>query len=213
PRGAPGARLGARRWCASRGHPARRRRDATAEPPCHWPSRADRRPRLLAAPAGRYVARRRVHLPGGSARLGKRPGKGEGGRGRGRARPPRGARHPPRPRLRPPRRCRPDALRHVAPAGAVCASPPQRDFVIEPATALVWVRLAVPLAPAVWAGLLALGEEAAVGEALHTLGDAPPASVTARVPRPRDRSGPTSAGRSATCCWASSRSPTPPWTR
>jgi len=53
---------------------------------------------------------------------------------------------------------------------------------MEPATALVWVRLAVPLAPAVWAGLLALGEEAAVGEALHTLGDAPPASVTGRVP-------------------------------
>ncbi|TLY50906.1 MAG: dihydropyrimidine dehydrogenase, partial [Gemmatimonadetes bacterium] len=26
---------------------------------------------------------------------------------------------------------------------------------------------------ALWAGLLALGEEAAVGEALHTLGDAP----------------------------------------
>ena len=53
---------------------------------------------------------------------------------------------------------------------------------MEPATALVWIRLAVPLAPAVWAGLLALGEEAAVGEALHTLGDAPPASVTGRVP-------------------------------
>ncbi len=53
---------------------------------------------------------------------------------------------------------------------------------METPAALLWVRLAVPLAPAVWAGLLALGEEAAVGEALHTLGDAPPASVTGRVP-------------------------------
>jgi len=35
---------------------------------------------------------------------------------------------------------------------------------------------------ALWAGLLALGEEAAVGEALHTLGDAPPMTVGARVP-------------------------------
>ena len=35
---------------------------------------------------------------------------------------------------------------------------------------------------ALWAGLLALGEEAAVGEALHTLGDAPPTTVGARVP-------------------------------
>jgi len=53
---------------------------------------------------------------------------------------------------------------------------------METPAALLWVRLAVPLAPAIWAGLLALGEEAAVGEALHTLGDAPPASVTGRVP-------------------------------
>src|SRR5437867_8641348 len=37
-------------------------------------------------------------------------------------------------------------------------------------------------AAALWAGLLALGEEAAVGEALHTLGDAPPPTVGARVP-------------------------------
>jgi CBS domain containing-hemolysin-like protein len=35
---------------------------------------------------------------------------------------------------------------------------------------------------ALWAGLLALGEEAAVGEALHTLGDAPPATAGGRVP-------------------------------
>ena len=53
---------------------------------------------------------------------------------------------------------------------------------METPAALLWVRLVVPLAPALWAGLLALGEEAAVGEALHTLGDAPPASVTGRVP-------------------------------
>jgi CBS domain containing-hemolysin-like protein len=37
-------------------------------------------------------------------------------------------------------------------------------------------------AAALWAGLLALAEEAAVGEALHTLGDAPPATVGGRVP-------------------------------
>jgi CBS domain containing-hemolysin-like protein len=38
------------------------------------------------------------------------------------------------------------------------------------------------LLAALWAGLLALGEEVAVGEALHTLGDAPPAAASARVP-------------------------------
>jgi putative hemolysin len=37
-------------------------------------------------------------------------------------------------------------------------------------------------AAGLWAGLLALGEEAAVGEALHTLGDAPPAAGGGRVP-------------------------------
>jgi CBS domain containing-hemolysin-like protein len=35
---------------------------------------------------------------------------------------------------------------------------------------------------ALWAGLLALGEEAAVDEELHTLGDAPPAAGKSRVP-------------------------------
>jgi CBS domain containing-hemolysin-like protein len=40
----------------------------------------------------------------------------------------------------------------------------------------------VASAAALWAGLLALGEEAAVGEALHTLGDAPPATRGGRVP-------------------------------
>ena len=42
--------------------------------------------------------------------------------------------------------------------------------------------LVVAVLAAVWAALLALAEEAAVGEALHTLGDAPPVSVGSRVP-------------------------------
>ena len=52
------------------------------------------------------------------------------------------------------------------------------------ATALVMVGGLVALAAALWAGLLSLGEEAAVGEALHTLGDAPPprGSAGAGVP-------------------------------
>jgi CBS domain containing-hemolysin-like protein len=50
------------------------------------------------------------------------------------------------------------------------------------ATTVLLVVGAVAAAAALWAGLLALGEEAAVGEALHTLGDAPPASVGKRVP-------------------------------
>lgn len=49
-------------------------------------------------------------------------------------------------------------------------------------TALAWGGAVLALAAAVWAGLLALGEEAAVGESLHTLGDAPPASPWGRVP-------------------------------
>ena len=40
----------------------------------------------------------------------------------------------------------------------------------------------IAVAAVLWAGVLALGEEAAVGEALHTLGDAPPALVGRRVP-------------------------------
>jgi len=48
--------------------------------------------------------------------------------------------------------------------------------------ALRVVGLAVALLAAAWAALLALAEEAAVGEALHTLGDAPPASAGGRVP-------------------------------
>ena len=48
--------------------------------------------------------------------------------------------------------------------------------------ALVWGGAVLALAAAGWAGLLALGEEAAVGESLHTLGDAPPASSWGPVP-------------------------------
>jgi len=49
-------------------------------------------------------------------------------------------------------------------------------------TALRVAGLVAALVAAVWAALLALAEEAAVGEALHTLGDAPPASAGSRVP-------------------------------
>jgi CBS domain containing-hemolysin-like protein len=48
--------------------------------------------------------------------------------------------------------------------------------------AVTVVGALVAAAAALWAGLLALGEEAAVGEVLHTLGDAPPATVSGRVP-------------------------------
>jgi CBS domain containing-hemolysin-like protein len=50
------------------------------------------------------------------------------------------------------------------------------------ATALLVGGVAVAIFAAAWAGLLALGEEAAIGDALHTLGDAPPAATGARVP-------------------------------
>lgn len=50
------------------------------------------------------------------------------------------------------------------------------------AAALTLASALVALAAVLWAGLLALGEEAAVGEALHTLGDAPPARLRGRVP-------------------------------
>src|SRR5439155_1738806 len=46
---------------------------------------------------------------------------------------------------------------------------------------LVWGGAIIAVAAGVWAGLFALGEEAAVGEALHTLGDAPQLSG-GRVP-------------------------------
>lgn len=48
--------------------------------------------------------------------------------------------------------------------------------------AVTLASVVVTLAAVLWAGLLALGEEAAVGEALHTLGDAPPATIRGRVP-------------------------------
>jgi CBS domain containing-hemolysin-like protein len=48
--------------------------------------------------------------------------------------------------------------------------------------AVTVVGALVAAAAALWAGLLALGEEAAVGEVLHTLGDAPPATLGGRVP-------------------------------
>lgn len=47
---------------------------------------------------------------------------------------------------------------------------------------LAWGGALIALATAAWAGLLALGEEAAVGETLHTLGDAPPAAIWGQVP-------------------------------
>jgi CBS domain containing-hemolysin-like protein len=48
--------------------------------------------------------------------------------------------------------------------------------------ALRVVGLVVAVGAGVWAALLALAEEAAVGEALHTLGDAPPVAAEQRVP-------------------------------
>src|SRR3989475_6335506 len=48
--------------------------------------------------------------------------------------------------------------------------------------ALRLIGLVVAVSAGVWAALLALAEEAAVGEALHTLGDAPPIAAERRVP-------------------------------
>ncbi|HYT70480.1 MAG TPA: hemolysin family protein [Gemmatimonadales bacterium] len=50
------------------------------------------------------------------------------------------------------------------------------------ATAVLLGGALIAVAAALWAGFLALSEEAAVGEALHTLGDAPPATIRGRVP-------------------------------
>jgi CBS domain containing-hemolysin-like protein len=50
------------------------------------------------------------------------------------------------------------------------------------ATALSVGGAILALGAALWAALFALGEEVAVGEALHTLGDAPPPAAGARVP-------------------------------
>jgi magnesium and cobalt exporter, CNNM family len=44
------------------------------------------------------------------------------------------------------------------------------------------VAAGVAVLAGLWAGLLALGEEAAIGDTLHTLGDAPPATARHRVP-------------------------------
>src|SRR5256886_9849676 len=44
------------------------------------------------------------------------------------------------------------------------------------------IELLFALVTAVWAAFLAVGEEADVGEALHTLGDAPPVAAERRVP-------------------------------
>jgi len=49
-------------------------------------------------------------------------------------------------------------------------------------TALLLGGALVALGAGLWAGLLALAEEAAVGEALHSLGDAPPRNVGGLVP-------------------------------
>ena len=49
-------------------------------------------------------------------------------------------------------------------------------------TAVAVVGAAVAGGAALWSGLLALSEEAAVGEALHTLGDAPPVAAGGHVP-------------------------------
>src|SRR5512145_3191156 len=48
--------------------------------------------------------------------------------------------------------------------------------------ALRFIGLVVALGAGIWSALLALAEEAAVGEALHTLGDAPPMAAERRVP-------------------------------
>jgi len=50
------------------------------------------------------------------------------------------------------------------------------------ATALYFTGVLIAATTVLWAALLALGEEAAVGEARHTLGDAPPATVGGQVP-------------------------------
>jgi CBS domain containing-hemolysin-like protein len=47
---------------------------------------------------------------------------------------------------------------------------------MSPDTALLLTALGIALGACLWAGLLALGEEAAFGETLHTLGDAPAAA-------------------------------------
>src|SRR5439155_24212946 len=95
-----------------------------------------------------------------------------------------GARDPARTGLRPPRRAGPNAVRHVAPPGALRSPAARRrgGTVTLTGAALTLGGALLAGAAALWAGLLALGEEAAVGEALHTLGDAPPTTAGGRVP-------------------------------
>src|SRR5206468_2496034 len=146
------------------------------------PPGTHRRDRVRAPAARREARRRRVPVSRRGAALGQRPGKGEGGRGGRGAGAARRARHPPRAGVRPSRGAGPHALGHVAPAGALRPPVDRRSAVMLGSTALLLSGALVALGAALWAGLLALAEEAAVGEALHTLGDAPPQTVGGRVP-------------------------------
>src|SRR5258708_6329750 len=127
-------------------------------------------------------------LPAGRCRAGRRGGPGgpsrPGSRGAGAAR---GARHVARAGLRPSGGARAHPLGDVAAPGALRTPPPRARAVMLMGAAVTFVGALVAAAAAVWAGLLALGEEAAVGEVLHTLGDAPPTTVSGRVPLHRAR--------------------------
>src|SRR5213083_1545382 len=119
--------------------------------------------------------------PAAARRWVKNGGRGKGG---GRARAVDGARRAARSGLRPPRWAGPNPVRDVASPGALRTPAPRTraGTVTLTDAALTLGGALVAGAAALWAGLLALGEEAAVGEALHTLGDAPPTTVGARVP-------------------------------
>src|SRR5258706_16357209 len=81
--------------------------------------------------------------------------------------------------IRSPRRLRAHTFPDVASARTLRKT--TRRLMLTEA-ALRVIGLVVAISAGVWAALLALGEEAAVGEALHTLGDAPPAAAELRVP-------------------------------
>src|SRR5882762_4963532 len=132
------------------------------------------------------ISRRRLHLSGcrrtvGEERRARKGRAGQGGRG---ARAADGARHAARARVRSSGGARPHSVGDVAAPGALRPPAPRarRGAVTFTGAALTLGGALVAGAAALWAGLLALGEEAAVGEALHTLGDAPPTTVGARVP-------------------------------